>query len=125
MIAEERLVRSEGQMGEGIEKIGEGMTTYADRVKKGIPVAHALVVAKAVTQQRKIRLIKAMGTVGEGLSNLSKKKLVEKANLVLAMMVEGTGNKPVEVRFIGVNKERGQGGVTYELNSMEAMDWIK
>ena len=88
-------------------------------------MAHVLAIAKAATQQRKIRLIKATGMVGEGLSNLSKKQLVEKASLVLAMMVEGTGNKPVEVRFIGANKERGQGGVTYELNSMEATDWIK
>ena len=84
-----------------------------------------MAVLKAEMQQRKIRLIKAMGMVGEGLSDLSEKQLVEKASLALVMMVEGSGNKPEEVKFIGANKERGLGGVTYELNSKEATNWIK
>ena len=88
-------------------------------------MVHALAVAKAEIQKRRIRLIKATGMVGEGLSALMEKQLVEKANLALALMETDMERKPGVVKFIGARKDRGIGGVTYELNSTEAMDWIK
>ena len=59
------------------------------------------------------------------MKELTEKQLVEKANLVLGMMVEGEGSRPAGVKFVGVNKERGVGGVSYELNSEEVANWIK
>ena len=109
---------------EGAEE--EGMTnTYADRVKRGIPTAHSMVIARTETQKRKIRLIKATGCSGEGMNQLSEKILVEKANLALVMMDEGEENRLDMMKFVAANKERGHGGVTYEMNSVEAADWIK
>ena len=94
------------------EEMGEMMKTYADRVKKKVPAEHALAVAKATNQQKKIRLIKALGMAGEGLNALSEKQLVEKANLALALMEAGTEDKPEEVKVIGANKERiGRGNI--------------
>ena len=42
-------------------------------------------VARAHTQKRKIRLIKA---IGNGMGELLEKQLVEKANMALVLMVE-------------------------------------
>ena len=52
-------------------------------------------------------------------------KLVKKANLALVLMGEGEENRPVEVKFVGANKERGIAVVTYELNSEDTAGWIK
>ena len=98
---------------------------YASRVKKGIPLTHSLVVARAETQQKKIRLIKETGMVGEGLSELTEKQLVEKANLALGMMIEREESRPAMVKFVGASKERGLGGVTYEMTTVEAVNWLK
>ena len=107
---------------EGGEAIGQ---SYADRVRKGIPAAHATAVARAETQKRKIRLIKATGMVGEGMSELMEKQLVEKANIALGLMAEGEESRPEVVKFVGASKERGLGGVMYEMNTTEAATWLK
>ena len=59
------------------------------------------------------------------MNQLSKKLLVEKENLAWVMMDEGEENRPDMTKFVAANKERGHGGVTYEMNSVEAADWIK
>lgn len=97
----------------------------ADRVKSGIPVIHAAAVAKAELQKRKIRLVKATGMEGVGLSELTEKELVEKANIALAMMENVGEVMPDGIRFAGAFKEREAGGVTFELNSSEAGVWLK
>ena len=40
-------------------------------------------------------------------------------------MEEGEKDRPAMIKFLGVNKEKGLGGVTYELNSLEAAVWLK
>lgn len=100
-------------------------SSYADSLKKKIPVMHAMVVAKAELQKRKIRLIKATGMEGEGLGDLTEKQWVEKANMALALMEDQEGNKPVKVYFVGVSKEREGKGVIFEMNSVEAAGWLK
>ena len=107
------------------ESMGEVAGSYADRVKKGILAAHNMAVTKVEVQKKKIRLIKATGMIGEGLSEMTEKLLVEKANIALVLMVEGEENRPTMVKFVGANKERGMGGVTYELNLLEAPEWLK
>ena len=63
--------------------------------------------------------------VGDGTNDLTEKQLVEKANLGMGMMMEGEDSRPEGVKFIGANKERGLGGVSYELNTEEAATWLK
>ena len=99
--------------------------TYADSVRNNIPPPHIVAVVRAIAQKRKIRLVKVIGMVGEGMVELSEKQLVEKANMVLVLMAEGEERRPIEVRFVGANKERGSGGVTYELNSEEVAEWLR
>ena len=125
VLVEERLQRKEGWIDVREEGMGELGRTYTERLKKGIPIVHASAVAKAEIQKRRIRLIKATGMVGEGMSMLTEKQLVEKANLALALMETDMERKPGVVKFIGASKDRGIGGVTYELNSMEVTEWIK
>ena len=124
----ERLQRGEEpNEGERLGTITTPMATdsYADKVKKSILSVHATAVARAKTQKRRIRLTKAMGMVGEGLSDLSEKQLVEKANLALGLMEAGEENRLEAAQFVGASKERSAGGVTYELNSSQAVDWLK
>ena len=40
-------------------------------------------------------------------------------------MREGEDSRLVGTKFVGANKERGFGGVTYELNTMEVVVWLK
>ena len=47
---------------------------------------HAMVVAKAEFQKKRIRLVKASGMGGEGLGDLMEKQWVEKANIALMLM---------------------------------------
>ena len=49
-------------------KMAWGLDTYANRAKKCIPSGHITAVVRAKSQKRKIRLIKAPGMVGIGLS---------------------------------------------------------
>ena len=101
------------------------MQTYTDRVKNKVPPTHATAVVRVENQKRKIRLIKAMGMTGEGTNNMTEKQLVEKANMTLGLMVAGKENRPVGAKFVGANKERGLGGVSYEMNTEEAAGWLK
>ena len=111
----------------GGDKVGEEgeVETYADKVKRKVPPTHATAVARADTQKRRIRPIKAMGMVGDGTNDLTEKQLVEKANLAMGMMMEGEDSRPEGSKFIGANKERGLGGVSYELNTEEVAAWLK
>ena len=122
LIRDGGIQRNAGQnKGTRIEE-EEVMNTYTDRVKKKVPPTHAVVVARAETQKRKIRLITAMGIVGDGTRELTEKQLVEKANIALGLMMrEGEDSRPIGTKFVGANKERGFGGVMYELNMMEAV----
>jgi hypothetical protein len=114
----------QGTQGDGGGQ-GVASNSYANSVKKGIPAIHATVVAKAELQKRKIRLIKATGLGGDGLGDLTEKQWVEKANMALALMEGQEVDKPGEVNFIGVNKEREDRGVIFELNSGAAAGWLK
>ena len=119
------LERHAGQEELVEEATEETLMMYTSRVKKGIPLTHSLAVARAETQKKKIRLIKAPGMVGEGLSELTEKQLVEKANLALGMMIEGEESRPATVKFVGVSKERGLRRVTYKMTTVEAVNWLK
>ena len=99
--------------------------TYADKARANIPSTHLMVVVRMQVQRRRIRLVKAAGMEGVGLGELSEKQLVEKANLALALMTEEEENRPTPVKFMGANKERGSGGVTFELNSEVAAGWLR
>ena len=101
------------------------MPMYASRVKKGIPSAHNVAVARAESQKKKIRLTKTLGMGGEGLSELTEKQLVEKANLAMGMMTVGEEGRLSIVKFVGESKERGLRGVTYELTTVEVATWLK
>ena len=103
----------------------EDMATYTDSVRRRVPTAHAAAVARAELQKRKFRLIKASGMVGAGMDALTEKQLVEKANMALALMEEVGEGKPNDVKVVGANKDRGEGGVTFEMNSGEAVGWLK
>ena len=112
-IKETNIRRTDREDNENREKRIDMPKTYMDSVRNNIPTPHVVAVARAITQKRKIRLVKAIGMVGEGMVELLEKQLVEKANMVLVLMVEGEERRPIEVRFVGANKERGSGGVTY------------
>ena len=86
---------------------------------------HASAVARAELQKRKVRLIKAMGMMGVDIDELSEKQLVEKVNMALGLMEVAEESKPREVKVVGVNKDKGEGGVMYELNTGEAVRWLK
>ena len=90
-----------------------------------IALTHATVVARAESQKRKIWLVKATGLVGEGMSELSEKQLVEKANIALTLMSEGEERRLAEAKFVGASKERGLGGVTYEMNTVGMATWLR
>jgi hypothetical protein len=117
----ETILERVGQQGEG--RGGGG--TYADSVRRHVPSLHATVVARAELQKRKIRLIKASGMVEAGMDLLTEKQLVEKANMALGLMEVVDEGKPYEMKVVGAAKERGAGGVTFELNSVEAVVWLK
>ena len=40
-------------------------------------------------------------------------------------MSEGEESRPVEVKFVGVSKERGLGGVMYEMNTVGTATWLR
>ena len=124
-IKETNIQRTNREDNENREKRDETPKTYTDSVRNNIPTPHTAAVARAITQKRKIRLVKAIGMVGEGMVEISEKQLVEKANMALVLMVEGEERRPIEVRFVGANKERGSGGVTYKLNSEEVAEWLR
>ena len=63
--------------------------------------------------------------VGDGTNDLTEKQLVGKANLALGMMMEGEDSRPEGAKFVGANKERGLGRVSYELNTEEVAMWLK
>ena len=63
--------------------------------------------------------------VGIGLSEMSEKQLVEKANLALGPMEAGEENRPEVIKFVGVSIERGLGGMVFELNSTQSAGWLK
>ena len=128
------LANLENKLKQGVQVGDEGKggasTSYANSLKKKIPAVHALAVARAELQKRKIRLIKVMGLKGDGLGDLlTEKQWVEKANMALSMMDrqdEGEdGVKPEIVNFVGVSKERENMGVIFELNSSKAAGWLK
>lgn len=125
------LVNNENVLKHGGQQGGErgDAATYADSVRVGrqVPIAHAAAVARAELQKRKIRLVKAAGMEGAGMEGLSEKQLVEKANMALELMVVVDEDKPDDVWVVGANKDRGAGagGVTFELNSGEAVCWLK
>lgn len=68
-------------------------------------------------------MIKAVEMNRVGVEEMSEKQLVEKANMAMLLMNDQE-EKPVSANFIGANKERGTGGVVYEMNSNEAVEWI-
>ena len=117
----ETILERVGQQGEARGAGG----TYADSVRRHVPPVHATAVARAELQKRKIRLIKALGMVEAGMDLLTEKQLVEKANMALGLMEVVEEGKPYEVKVVGVTKERGAGGVMFELNSVEAVVWLK
>lgn len=104
---------------------GRATDSYTDKVKKRVPAVHAAAVARAELQKRKIRLVKATGMTGDGVGDLTEKQWVEKANLALSLMEGQCEDKTDEVSFAGVNKERGGGGVIFEMNTGEAAGWLK
>lgn len=90
-----------------------------------VPSTHITAVARAQTQKKRIRLVKATGMEGERMGELLEKQLVEKANLALGLMEGGEERRPTEVKFVGANKERSTGGVIYELNLEEVAGWLR
>ena len=116
--------RREAQDGDGGSK-STNSDSYADRTRRTIPAVHAMAVAKAELQKRKIRLIKATGQDGDGMGEMTEKQWVEKANAALGSLVGHEDNKPAEVLFVGVSKEREGRGVIFEMNSGEAAVWLK
>ncbi|KAJ6521716.1 hypothetical protein DFH09DRAFT_938830, partial [Mycena vulgaris] len=61
-----------------------------------------------------------------GLTKLSKKELVEKANLALAQTKAEIGDDtaPEGTAFVGANKLRG-GAVVFHLTSANAAEWVR
>ena len=55
------------------------------------------------------------------MSELMEKQLVEKVNMALGLMAEGEESRLALVKFVGANKERGSGGVTYEMNTVDVV----
>ena len=124
------LVNVDATRGQGTQDVGgEGRCatsdSYADSIKKHIPVVHARMVAKAKLQKRKIRLVKALGNDGQGLGNLSERQWVDKANVALTLLDVQEENRLEAVNFVGVNKERENRGVIFEMNSGEAAEWLR
>ena len=116
---ERRDMREGGEGGRG--------DSYAGSVKKKapIPAAHAMAVARAELQKKRIRLIKATGMGGDGLGDLTEKQWVEKANMALTLMEGQEENRPEGVNFVGVSKEKENMGVIFELNTIEVAVWMK
>ncbi|KAF8806929.1 hypothetical protein BYT27DRAFT_7100428, partial [Phlegmacium glaucopus] len=109
---------------DGIE---ESTETYAERTRRFIPTPHAQVVAKAELQKRRVQMTRAAGMEGDRTNELSKKQLVEKANMAIELMDIPASTKPEEARFVGANKMNGQasGDIIYEMNLSVAAEWIK
>jgi len=70
-------------------------------------------------------LVKAAGLEGDRMAELTEKQLVEKANVALDLMGLQAEDKPEGTRFVGVSKLNGVGGVMYEMDSEEAVEWLK
>ena len=130
-VAVEGVIVSLGSA-EGDRKTGErggdrrdGTESYADSVKRKVPAMHAMAVAKAELQKKRIRLVKASGMGGEGLGDLTEKQWVEKANIALMLMDGQEENRPEGITFVGVSKEKEDRGVIFEMNTGEAAGWLR
>ena len=130
--AVEEVVKSLGSTEEGRKARGgasgncDDLTdSYADSVKRKVPAMHAMVVAKAELQKKRIRLVKASGMGGEGLGDLTEKQWVEKANIALMLKEGQEENRPEGVNFMGVSKEKEDRGVIFEMNNGVAAGWLK
>ncbi|KAF8814515.1 hypothetical protein BYT27DRAFT_7250011 [Phlegmacium glaucopus] len=78
---------------DGIE---ESTETYAERTRRFIPTPHAQVVAKAELQKRRVWMTRAVGMEGDRMNELSRKQLVEKANMAIELMDIPASTKPEE-----------------------------
>ncbi|KAF8800193.1 hypothetical protein BYT27DRAFT_6838550 [Phlegmacium glaucopus] len=122
------VARKEGQQGGNIrtnaDRIEESTEMYAERARRFIPTPHAHVVAKAELQKRRVWMIRATGMGGESTNELSKKQLVEKANIAIKLMDVPASTKLEGARFIGANKMNGQasGDIMYEMNLGKAAE---
>ena len=130
--AVEEVVTSLGSVEEGMKAQGdvggrcdEPSESYANSMKRRVPAMHAMVVAKAEFQKKRIRLVKASGMGGEGLGDLTEKQWVEKANIALMLMDGQEENRPEGVNFVGVSKEKDDRGVIFEMNNGVAAGWLK
>ena len=131
--AAEEVVASLGSVkGDDRQETREGggggrENSYAGSVKKKVPVpaVHAMAVARAELQKKRIRLIKATGMGGDGLGDLTEKQWVEKANMALTLLEGQEEDRPTGVNFVGVSKEKENMGVIFELNTKEAAGWLK
>ena len=113
---------AQGSSGEGRHAMSD---SYADSVKKHIPVVHARMVAKAKLQKRKIRLVKALGNDGHGLGDLTEKQWVDKANVALTLLDVQEESRPMVANFVGVNKDCDDRGVIFEMNTGETAEWLR
>ncbi|KAF8816902.1 hypothetical protein BYT27DRAFT_7247795 [Phlegmacium glaucopus] len=90
---------------EGLGK--ETRDTYATRARKVVPVAHASAIMKAELQNRRVRLRRA------------------EANIAIQLMDKQVEFKPAGTKFMGANRVGGPGDILYEMNLVEAAEWIR
>ena len=100
--------------------------SYANvlRSQQQPPPTHVAAVARGQTKEQQILIEKAPDADTNGLSDLSEKELVAKANMTRHLMGMEAGDAPPNTVFVGAQKLRN-GGVLLQLNSVAAADWLR
>jgi hypothetical protein len=97
--------------------------TYADAIRnQPPPPQHAITIAKGISMQRQILIDKAPDATTNGLSSLTEKELVLKANLAIGFMEDDA--MPEDTAFVGATKLKN-GGALLQLNTNKAADWLR
>ena len=98
--------------------------TYAVAAGIHLHPSHATTLAQGDACSCQVLVDKAPGAGASGLEKLSENELVEKAKLAYGQLVQMNGEAETQINFVGARKLRN-GGVIYELGSVEAVQWIK
>jgi hypothetical protein len=106
--------------------LGSQGMSYAGAARRP-PVRHAEVLARTHGRERQVLLDQPMdGTrVGDGVTVLTEKELVAKANAAVRLMGDDVEGRPdSQDLFLGAHQLR-RGGVLYLMVSVEAANWVK
>ena len=100
--------------------------TYTLAAAAGVhlPLMHATTLAWGDAQACQVLIDRASETNHNGLDDLTEEEPIRKARVALEQMEQGDEPTSIPIHLVGVRKLRN-GGVIYEMGSLDAVQWLK